>query len=66
MTEEKSGAPRFAGEALAVGLLLVLFCAFFALGFVAGQSSAVKAAALGSDPAPAPAAERLVWRTARN
>ena len=49
----------------AVGVLLVLFCAFFWLGFFAGKGSATQAGAGGAAPAPAaPEGERIEWRVA--
>lgn len=66
MAERKSFFRRYAQEILTGGVLMVLFSAFFWLGYVAGQTSAVQAAVPGSEPARAPAAERLVWRTVRN
>ena len=68
MAEEKPQTVLFEGTpqmTAAVGVLLVLFCAFFWLGFFAGKGSATQAGAGGAAPAPAaPEGERIEWRVA--
>ena len=61
---EQTPRRKFGYDILAGALLVALFCAFFWLGYVAGQTSAAQAAAPGSEPLPTPSSERLVLRTA--
>ena len=49
---------------LAGAVLVVLFSAFFWLGYFVGKSSVVQSAAPGSPNPGPPAGERVLWRTA--
>ena len=63
---ENTTPRKFGYDILAGALLAALFCAFFWLGYVAGQTSAVQAAAPSAEPVPTPSSERLALRTVLN